>query len=190
MISSQMEVGGRDCSNTPFSFRRECWCLVVTGCGRNNFISMFVNSSCCCCRKLWLFFRLFFNFSNLYTLSWGRWNLHTKDYVPYFWLGQRNYVHTEKRMNLCQFSNLESKWLYVILIKNLMFRTMVTNRLFSFIKKTLNSSDSEIEFFFYNLLIFEYMQKLYIGKFSCKLLFAFCSIKGKDKFPLGLMFAV
>ena len=58
MVGSQVEIGGRDCSHSPFCLTGKGVPLIVAGCGGNDFISMFVNRPGGCGRNLALLFGL------------------------------------------------------------------------------------------------------------------------------------
>ena len=96
MVGSEVEVGSRDGSDTPFCLGRKCLPLVVAGCRDDDFITMDVSGACGGGSELRLFLGLLLNLCYLLTLlGWGR-NLHPQDDVPDFRLGQRGYVHTER----------------------------------------------------------------------------------------------
>lgn len=99
MVGSQMKVCRRYGSNSPFRFGCERWCLVITGGGCDDLVSMLVDRSCRCCCELWLFLGLLLNLCNLNSLSrWSR-DFHTQNDVPDLRLSQRCYIHTENVSN-------------------------------------------------------------------------------------------
>ena len=94
MVGSQVKVGGRDGSNPPLRFRRECLPLIVAGCRDDYLIAVFVGGAGGGCRQLGLLLCLFLNLGNLLSLLGGGRDLHSQDDVPDLRLCQRRHIHT------------------------------------------------------------------------------------------------
>ena len=94
VVGSQVEVGGRDGSNSPLRCRRERLPLIVAGCRDDYLIAVFVGGAGGGCRQLGLLLRLFLNLGNLLPLLGGGRDLHSQDDVPDLRLCQRRHIHT------------------------------------------------------------------------------------------------
>jgi len=92
MIRSEVEVGSRNSSDSPFGFGAECLRLIIRRGARDDFITMLVNGSRCCRCQLRLFLGLLLDFDNLLSLCrWGAY-LHNENNVSNFRLCQRSHI--------------------------------------------------------------------------------------------------
>jgi len=94
MVGSQMQICSRNGSHTPFSLGGEGLPLIVGGGSDNNFISMFVDSSCSSGSDLTLLLGLLLYLGYLLPLLGGSADLHTQNDISDLRLCQTSHIDT------------------------------------------------------------------------------------------------